>query len=288
MRLTRVHLSRFRNLPDIDLDLQVPGTEEGVGFAALVGPNACGKSSILEAIAWGCWMPSPEWAVPIQGDLPQDLTLWFGHQRLHFAEYRLQIDAIGLELRNDLSKHFLFLPTNRDPRVPGQTLQYGQPVRFGPGLASSTRAGDTGQRAQLIHRWIVTQQLAAERDTTLWSALEPFLGEVRFQGVHQTTLELLFRTASATVTFDQLSSGQRQLVFMFAEVLMHCGPAGLLLIDEPEAHLHPTWQRALPRALQTLLPQGQILVATHSPYIIHGLAPHQLFVLGEIDAMVPS
>lgn len=87
--------------------------------------------------------------------------------------------------------------------------------------------------------------------------------------------------------FNELSGGQRKMIFQFAEIMMHCGDGGLLLIDEPEAHLHPTWQRLLPDALQRLIPNGQILVATHSPYIIHGLKPHQLFILGEPDGVGP-
>jgi hypothetical protein len=42
----------------------------------------------------------------------------------------------------------------------------------------------------------------------------------------------------------------------------------VLLIDEPESHLHPAWQRKVLPALQQLLPNAQIFVATHSPFVI--------------------
>lgn len=42
----------------------------------------------------------------------------------------------------------------------------------------------------------------------------------------------------------------------------------ILLLDEPEGHLHPAWQRKLLPAAQLLFPQAQFFVATHSPFVI--------------------
>jgi predicted ATP-binding protein involved in virulence len=42
----------------------------------------------------------------------------------------------------------------------------------------------------------------------------------------------------------------------------------ILLLDEPEGHLHPAWQRKVLPAAQTLFPQAQIFVATYSPFVI--------------------
>ncbi len=42
----------------------------------------------------------------------------------------------------------------------------------------------------------------------------------------------------------------------------------ILLLDEPESHLHPAWQRKVLPAAQAMFPQAQIFVATHSPFVI--------------------
>lgn len=42
----------------------------------------------------------------------------------------------------------------------------------------------------------------------------------------------------------------------------------LLLLDEPECHLHPAWQRKLIPAAQILFPNSQMFIATHSPFVI--------------------
>jgi len=43
---------------------------------------------------------------------------------------------------------------------------------------------------------------------------------------------------------------------------------GIVLIDEPDAHLHPEWQWLLTKALRTVFPNIQLIIASHSPIIL--------------------
>ena len=56
------------------------------------------------------------------------------------------------------------------------------------------------------------------------------------------------------------------------------GPA-LLLIDEVENHLHPTWQRRVIPALLEHFPELQIFATTHSPFVVAGLRKGQVHLL---------
>jgi len=44
-------------------------------------------------------------------------------------------------------------------------------------------------------------------------------------------------------------------------------PPGVVLIDEVDAHLHPSWQREIGPWLTRLFPNVQFIVTTHSPYV---------------------
>ena len=44
-----------------------------------------------------------------------------------------------------------------------------------------------------------------------------------------------------------------------------------LILDEPENHLHPQWQRRVLPAIQRLFPNAQIFVVTHSPFVVSSL-----------------
>ncbi len=58
----------------------------------------------------------------------------------------------------------------------------------------------------------------------------------------------------------------------------HEQPA-ILLIDEIENHLHPTWQRRVIPALLEHFPGLQIFATTHSPFVVAGLRAGQVHML---------
>ncbi len=53
----------------------------------------------------------------------------------------------------------------------------------------------------------------------------------------------------------------------------------ILLIDEIENHLHPTWQRRVIPALLDHFPNLQIFATTHSPFVVAGLRAGQVHLL---------
>jgi hypothetical protein len=55
---------------------------------------------------------------------------------------------------------------------------------------------------------------------------------------------------------------------------------GIVLIDEIDLHLHPTWQRRIVPILRRLLPRVQFIVTTHSPLVLAGCAPDEIVRLG--------
>ena len=55
--------------------------------------------------------------------------------------------------------------------------------------------------------------------------------------------------------------------------------SAILLIDEIENHLHPTWQRRVIPALLEHFPGLQIFATTHSPFVVAGLKAGQVHML---------
>ena len=53
----------------------------------------------------------------------------------------------------------------------------------------------------------------------------------------------------------------------------------ILLIDEIENHLHPTWQRRVIPTLLEHFPGLQIFATTHSPFVVAGLKAGQVHML---------
>ena len=58
---------------------------------------------------------------------------------------------------------------------------------------------------------------------------------------------------------------------------------GLVLIDEIDLHLHPTWQVHLIEALKTTFPRLQFVVTTHSPMILPGLKKEEILRISQTE-----
>ena len=70
---------------------------------------------------------------------------------------------------------------------------------------------------------------------------------------------------------DDLSSGEQQLLVLYYKLLFETEPDTLVMIDEPELSMNVVWQRNFLKDLQRIieLRNFDVLIATHSPQIIH-------------------
>jgi hypothetical protein len=75
---------------------------------------------------------------------------------------------------------------------------------------------------------------------------------------------VVMRDNERLCSVDQLSSGEIEVLVFAQWIIVNEVREGLLVIDEPELHLHPSWQATILPALRELSPGVQILAATHS------------------------
>lgn len=70
--------------------------------------------------------------------------------------------------------------------------------------------------------------------------------------------------------FEELSSGHKIVLLTAAGLVKNCDDATLILLDEPESHLHPPLLSAFMRAVGDLVAETNSLaiVATHSPVVL--------------------
>lgn len=71
----------------------------------------------------------------------------------------------------------------------------------------------------------------------------------------------------------QISAGEKQIMIIFYRLLFHCKEGSLAIIDEPEISLHISWQQQMGPIFTEIsrIRDVQIIVATHSPQIIHDM-----------------
>lgn len=66
----------------------------------------------------------------------------------------------------------------------------------------------------------------------------------------------------------QLSTGEKQLLIMLLSALVQDKKPTIMIMDEPELSLHPDWQEKLISNIKRLNPNLQLIIATHSPFMI--------------------
>lgn len=72
-------------------------------------------------------------------------------------------------------------------------------------------------------------------------------------------------------SINELSSGERHILTLFTLLLDQGRGRDFIIIDEPEISLNTKWQEILLPTLSEILPNSQIIVASHSPVIAESI-----------------
>ena len=162
-------------------------------------------------------------------------------------------------------------------RVFGECLDWLQRLKF--------RALEEDPEGALLGRLI---QFVNESD------LLP--SEVRIEGV--TSRNVMFRDANGVdVPVTELSDGYRSVLSMTFEIIREMMftfgpggvfdpdnstrivPEGVVIIDEIDAHLHPTWQSRIGHWFCDHFPNVQFIVSTHSPLVCQSAENGSVYLL---------
>lgn len=98
--------------------------------------------------------------------------------------------------------------------------------------------------------------------------------------------EVVLVTQSGEFLIDAASGGIMTLIDMTWRLHMFSltEPGFVVVMDEPENHLHPTMQRSLMRRLLEAFPQAQFIIATHSPFMVSSVKESNVYVLRYINS----
>ena len=101
-----------------------------------------------------------------------------------------------------------------------------------------------------------------------------------------------FSTVDGELTYPELSHGTRSVFAWVSRFVLGMADyyeadkyegwkrqPGIFIIDEIDAHLHPSWQRRIIPTLQRHFPNVQIFASTHSPMMVAGLQKGQVHLL---------
>ena len=94
-----------------------------------------------------------------------------------------------------------------------------------------------------------------------------------------TAKEAIFESFNRKkISIHDLSHGEKQLFYQAVYLNKLKLQNSIIIVDEPETSLHPSWQQAILKMYQNSGKNNQVIVATHSPFLIASVKPENLFL----------
>lgn len=98
--------------------------------------------------------------------------------------------------------------------------------------------------------------------------------------------DIVIVTKTGEFSLDASSGGLMALIDIAWQLFLYSRgkPSFVGIIDEPENHLHPSMQRVIIGNLLEAFPGAQLIVATHSPFVVSSVRDSSVYVLRYADS----
>ncbi|MCY4613069.1 MAG: AAA family ATPase [Nitrospira sp.] len=303
--IERVTIRRFKRFADVTFTLP--------GHVVIAGPNNCGKTTMLQAItAWDLaltyWKQRHDFqrhrgfyakvpvarqaftAVPLRAfDLLWNDRKYSGSVEIavrHSKGWSLTMEWIAdsteqvyVRPKPDVEPNTVRQVALNTAFVPPMTgLSTGEPVYQRPKVEQLLGQGKPGD--------VIRNLLVEAHQSSAWDSLRDSIARL----FHYEILPPDATGADIIAEYQDHLDGPRLDIASagsgFQQVLMlltflHIRPGSILLLDEPDAHLHVILQDAIYGELRSVAAQqnSQLIISTHSEVIINSVEPRELCVL---------
>ena len=289
--LQRVEIRNFRSLRHLDLVFPEPTTPERAPWLLLLGVNGVGKSSVLQAIALTFMTAAdrrqhvPDASQLVTRSAPESsgrIVLTFSDGSTAGIRFERDRPDFVVEGRRPPPMNVYAYGSTRLPPAPGdrhtdQPRTHRLKNLFDPRYPLS--------RAE---QWMASLDRVPSRTFTFLASSLRLLLElddddrlVRSRGV------LRIRQDGLELPLSEYSDGYRSMVAFTTDLMLNLSERwdsissaeGLVLVDELEVHLHPTWRMTAVARLRTVFPRLRFVATTHDPLCLRGSRPGEVHVL---------
>ena len=293
--IDRISIENFRALRRLDLRLAA-SADDAAAWMMVLGENATGKSSLLKAIALTLMGDTQRARAKGDFGISPDAVLTHGAR-----QGRVRIWLCGVRQPVELSFR------RGDPGFGGHAsekvllLGYGSTRRLANERAapeldspSPVRIGslfDAGARLIDVEKWLIDHvpkdyfNVAAQ----VLKSLLPLRPRDRLEIVRRDgKRRVVVRMFGDEISLSELSDGYQAVLALAADVLSVLLPVwkyrvqaaeGIVLVDELDAHLHPSWRKRIVSDLRRCFPNVQFIATTHDPLCLRGLNEGEVAVL---------
>jgi AAA15 family ATPase/GTPase len=303
--LSKISIQRFKNLNSLDLPLS--------NVNVVVGSNNSGKSSILQAIQFAVSIaqtagnqPNTNWKR--SGELSTSLS----HQQLIYAPlrdvsalapkgylYERKEDAITItfheKVNNEIAKIIVRKGRNRNLAINIEGKELGEKLQsienpfsiYVPGLAGipdvekyetpgivrkAVARGDANKVFRNVLNLLKHYEEQWQKFLENFNDIFPTVSiDVQFDPDLDDFINCLIKEEDSWLPIDLAGTGILQAIQILSYVNLYMPK--ILILDEPDSHLHPNNQRKLAKLLSNISEERdiQIVLTTHSRHLMDEL-----------------
>lgn len=297
VRLTRLEVLEFEGIKR----LVIEDLPKDSNWIILTGENGFGKTTLLQALAIGLYGNQEDRIIP------EDKIAYI-EAAFHVSGIKRSYTIQNQSSYPDLFIPLLSLACYGASRLSLQARE-SQNKSAKNNTATFNLFNDSGNLKNIEYELVLSYYKNMEKFRMLESMLKriiPALAriEVNSKGDVVEYYEQEEGQADShtykPVPFNKLASGIRSLVAMAGDIYLRLSDAmekmqedpytypfqlmpqnsnyfrpeelwGIVIIDELDLHLHPKWQRKLPKMLSDVFPNVQFIASTHSPIPLLGI-----------------
>jgi hypothetical protein len=303
--IRRVVIKGFKRFTDVTFDLP--------GHIVIAGPNNSGKTTLLQAIAawdltfrvWkqlnnfhrrgGGYQYAPIArqafsAVPLrqydllwnerETDRPIEITLTFdGGASITMALFHDTTEQIKVHPLSSVEPAVVQSAALSAVFVPPMTgLARDEPLYARDETIDNLLA--QGRPGEVLRNLLVKAHQSANWGLLL-DAIKRLFNYELLPPVVGANIVSEYKRADSITRYDIASAGSGFQQVLMLLTFLHTRPGSVLLLDEPDAHLHVILQDAIYSELRSVAAdtQSQLIIATHSEVIIESVDPRELCLM---------
>lgn len=256
-----------------EIEFSIPNGKEGSGLSIIVGANNTGKTTIIEALK-------------VYNADRSNISFSEGKRN---KKNNNRIDIVYYKDDDTISEIRTVLEGGSEVNVNGENINYDVPYvlpsrrysdynMYNKGYFgnrndyainqinnSKNRISTLSQFEQRIFKW---ENEKSKFDSVLKKVItEPFDWYIEQNDDGAYYIKITFADNSVSHTREGMGDGYWS-IYTIIDALYDSKSNDIIIIDEPELSLHPTFQRRALKLLMEYSKDRQIIITTHSPYFI--------------------
>ncbi|KTS72198.1 AAA family ATPase [Pantoea stewartii] len=197
-------------------------------------------------------------------DILRLMTTKLDNLKKHKKENKFKIYRNGLRINQDSFKRNYLERINIE-FISNVDLSANSRLNFTTSSGEDANVLDNSIDKELVK---IFEDKRSEKRSALRNSMNRFLKESGKRVRRSTSGMTIVCPHSGPLTYNHLSSGERQLLYIMLKAVNSMDYNSVILMDEPEISLHLSWQEMLIDVLREINPDSQLIIVTHSPGIL--------------------